>query len=108
MNTAISNLQANAAKASLENDLQAVIDDTEILLQLTANQGSESIQALRGKAEKSLAAAKVKMMEAHEALMEKTGVALQATDRYVHEKPWYAVTVAAGAGLMIGVMMGRR
>lgn len=71
MNTAISCLQANAAKASLENDLQAVIDDTEILLQLTANQGSESIQALRGKAEKSLAAAKVKMMEAHEALMEK-------------------------------------
>ena len=108
MNTSISSLQADAAKTSLENDLQAVITDTETLRKLTADQSNESIQALRGKAEQSLAAAKVKMYEAHDALREKTAVALQATDRYVHEKPWYAVTVAAGAGLMAGLMMGRR
>ncbi|WP_369802449.1 YqjD family protein [Sulfuriferula sp. AH1] len=108
MNTIISDLQADAAKAPLENDLQAVIADTEALLKLTANQGGESIQALRGKAEKSLAVAKVKMTEAHDVLMEKTGAALRATDHYVHEKPWHAVTFAAGAGLVAGLLMGRR
>lgn len=107
MNTTI-DVQTDVAKASLENDLQAVIADTETLLKLTADQSSESIQALRDKAEKSLAVAKVKMTEAHDALMQKTGLALQVTDRYVHEKPWYAVTLAASTGLMVGWLMGRR
>jgi ElaB/YqjD/DUF883 family membrane-anchored ribosome-binding protein len=27
-------------------------------------------------------------------------------DEYVHENPWQAVGVAAGAGLVLGVLMG--
>lgn len=108
MNTPESNSQADAAKATLENDLRTVIADIESLLKFTADQKDESIQALRGKTEKSLAAAKIKMLEAQDAILEKTGAALQATDRYVHEKPWYAIIFAAGAGIVVGLLVGRR
>jgi ElaB/YqjD/DUF883 family membrane-anchored ribosome-binding protein len=29
-----------------------------------------------------------------------------SVDEYVHENPWQAVGVAAGAGLVLGVLMG--
>ena len=62
----------------------------------------------RAKAEESLAAAKVKLADAQDALIEKGKVAAQATDDYVHEKPWHAVGIAAGVGLVIGLLIGRR
>jgi len=30
------------------------------------------------------------------------------TDEYVHEHPWRSVGVAAGVGLIIGLLIGRR
>jgi ElaB/YqjD/DUF883 family membrane-anchored ribosome-binding protein len=32
----------------------------------------------------------------------------RATDKYVHTQPWQAVGIAAGAGLLIGFLVGRR
>lgn len=30
------------------------------------------------------------------------------TDEYVHEKPWRAVTISAGLGILLGVMFAKR
>jgi len=38
----------------------------------------------------------------------KTRAAAKATDAYVHESPWTAVGIAAGVGLLVGVLIGRR
>jgi len=48
------------------------------------------------------------MADAQAALMERTRAAARATDDYVHENPWRAVGVAAGVGLVIGLLIGRR
>jgi ElaB/YqjD/DUF883 family membrane-anchored ribosome-binding protein len=95
-------------KEQLINDFKVVIADAEALIKATANQGGEAVVHLRAKAEESLAVAKVKLSEAQDALVEKGKIAAQATDNYVHEKPWHAVGIAAGIGLVVGLLIGRR
>ena len=34
--------------------------------------------------------------------------AAHATDHFVHENPWKSVAIAAGAGLLLGVLISRR
>jgi ElaB/YqjD/DUF883 family membrane-anchored ribosome-binding protein len=31
-----------------------------------------------------------------------------STDQYVHQKPWKAVAVSTGIGVLIGILMARR
>ncbi|HET7776216.1 MAG TPA: hypothetical protein VFK74_07610 [Azospira sp.] len=40
--------------------------------------------------------------------MDKTKAAARATDDFVHDNPWKAVGIAAGVGLLLGVIIGRR
>lgn len=98
----------DVTKEQLIADFKVVIADAEALLKATANQGGEAVANLRAKTEASLAAAKVKMEDAQEALVEKTKAAAKVADDYVHDKPWHAVGVAAGIGLVIGLLIGRR
>lgn len=99
---------SDITKDQLIADFKVVISDAEALLKATANQGGEAMAAVRAKAEESLAIAKTRMADAQHALMEKTRAAARATDNYVHENPWRAVGVAAGVGLVVGLLIGRR
>lgn len=92
----------------LITDFKVVVADAEALLKATANQGGEKLAEVRAKAEESLRIAKARMADAQDALLAKTREAAKATDVYVHENPWKAVGVAAGVGLVIGLLIGRR
>ena len=89
-------------------DFMVVVADAEALLKATANQGGEKLAEVRAKAEESLRVVKARMAEALAALLARTKAAAKATDAYVHENPWKAVGVAAGVGLVIGLLIGRR
>ena len=106
MNNNVQN--TTVTKEQLISDFKVVIADAEALIRATANQGGEAVSNLRAKAEESVAVAKEKMAEAQDALVEKGRIAAKATDDYVHEKPWHAVGIAAGVGLVIGLLIGRR
>ncbi|MDZ4142866.1 MAG: DUF883 family protein [Methylotenera sp.] len=99
---------SDVTKEQLIADFKVVVADAEALIKATASQGGEALATLRTKAEESLAVAKVKMADAQEALLEKSKAAAQATDDYVHDNPWRAVGAAAGVGLIIGLLIGRR
>lgn len=99
---------ADVTKEQLIADFKVVVADAEALIKATANQGGEALANLRTRTEESLAVAKEKMAEAQDALVEKSRIAAKATDDYVHENPWKAVSVAAGVGLVIGLLIGRR
>jgi ElaB/YqjD/DUF883 family membrane-anchored ribosome-binding protein len=92
----------------LIDDFKVVVADAEALLKATANQGGEKLTELRTKAEESLRVAKARMAETQAELIAKTREAAKATDVYVHENPWQAIGAAAGIGLLIGWLMGRR
>jgi len=42
------------------------------------------------------------------AVLEKTRAAAATTDKYVHVHPWTAIGVAAGIGLVLGMLIERR
>ena len=104
----MSQLSNEVTKDQLIADFNVVVADAEALLKATANQGGEKLAEVRAKAEESLKVAKARLLEAQDALIAKTREAARATDEYVHEKPWNAIGVAAGIGLLIGFLMGRR
>ncbi|MBK6639200.1 MAG: DUF883 domain-containing protein [Rhodocyclaceae bacterium] len=101
-------LQEAVTREKLLADVRLVIADSEELLRATAGQAGERITELRARAQDHLAAAKVKLAEAEVAMLDKTKAVARATDTYVHENPWAAVGIAAGAGLLVGLLIGRR
>lgn len=95
-------------KDQLVRDFKILVADAEALLKATAGQSGEAVAAMRAKVGESLAVAKVKMTEVEQLALEKAKAAATATDAYVHDHPWHAVGVAAGVGLVIGLLIGRR
>lgn len=95
-------------KAELVAEFKTVIADAEALIKATANQGGEKVDQLRVQAETSLASAKEKLEDLHEELIERGREAVKATDDYVQDNPWKAVGIAAGVGLLIGLLVSRR
>jgi ElaB/YqjD/DUF883 family membrane-anchored ribosome-binding protein len=108
MEKSMEKLSGDVTKEQLIADFKVVVADAEALLKATASQGGEKMVEIRAKAEESLRVAKDKMAEAQAALLVKTKAAAKATDVYVHENPWRSVGVAAGVGLVIGLLIGRR
>jgi ElaB/YqjD/DUF883 family membrane-anchored ribosome-binding protein len=97
-----------ANKEKLVSDLQRVISDAEELMQATAHQTEGKVVELRERITENLRSARHKLADAEEAIKEKTKEMARVTDDYVHEHPWRAIGTAAGVGLVIGLLIGRR
>lgn len=95
-------------KQKLMADFKVVIADAEELLKATAQDASEKAVAARAKIQERLVEAKARLADAEEAVILRTKQAARVTDQYVHDNPWKAVGIAAGVGLLIGMLIGRR
>lgn len=95
-------------KEKLVADLKVVVSDAEELLAATASQTGEKLAELRERMQSNLRLARLKLADAEAALRESTRQVAKATDHYVHENPWKAIGIAAGAGLLVGMLIGRR
>ncbi len=96
------------SKEKLVTDLKVVVADAEELLRATASSAGEKVSELPEKIQDRLRDAKIRLADAEAALVDKTKAAARATDDFVHENPWKAVGIAAGVGLLLGVIIGRR
>lgn len=94
--------------AKLKEDLAAVMRDAEALINASADQGSEKMTQARAKIRSSLEAAKARVLEAEHAAVQRGEDALHATEDYAKRNPWQAMGIAAGVGLVIGVLLARR
>ncbi len=92
----------------LNDHFKAALADAEALVKATANLGGESLASVRTKAEESLKMLRARSTEAQAALVVKAKAAANITDAYVHDSPWEAIGVAAGVGVLIGVLVARR
>lgn len=81
----------------LANDLRTLVSDAEALIKATADQGGEEMARIRARAEESVRIARERLKE--------MGVQL---DTQVRENPWTAIGIAAGAALVIGILLGRK
>ena len=95
------------ATDKLVNDLKTLIGDAEELLKATANQAGEKVGAARQKIEQSLVEGRKALADSEKVFREKTKEAADMADDYVRENPWTAVGIAAGFGLVLGLLIGR-
>ena len=95
-------------KDKLLADLKGVVADAEELLAATAHSTGERVAELRERLQDSLRAARDRLADAEAVIRERTREMARATDHYVHEHPWKAIGVAAGIGLLVGMLIGRR
>jgi ElaB/YqjD/DUF883 family membrane-anchored ribosome-binding protein len=98
----------NNSKQKLVSDMKIVVSDAEEILRATAGVAGEKMVDLREQIADRLHDAKMRLADAEAALVDRTKAAARATDDYVNENPWQAVGIAAGVGLLLGIIIGRR
>jgi ElaB/YqjD/DUF883 family membrane-anchored ribosome-binding protein len=92
----------------ISKDLHAVIDDAELLLQHVKREAGSEMGEARQRLEASLHAAKARLQGVQQALGENVQHTVRATEGYVQDKPWTALGISAGLGLLVGLVIGAR
>ena len=95
-------------KDKLMSDLRVVIADAEELLRMTADQASDAAVDIRSRIQARMNQAKADLMLLQEAAVAKAKAAGHATDEFVHENPWKSIGIAAGVGMLLGLLVSRR
>ena len=98
----------NVSSQQLTADLKAVVHDAEALLKATAGDAGAKFGGVRDRLEESVKVTRARVAEMEDAVITQTKAAAKAADVYVHENPWPSIGVAAAAGLVLGVLIGRR
>jgi|SRR5690242_90702 ElaB/YqjD/DUF883 family membrane-anchored ribosome-binding protein len=95
-------------KDKLVADFKVVVADAEELLRATAGQAGDKLVEARGRIQDHLASAKASLAEAQAVVIDKAKAVGNSADDYVHDNPWRSVGIAAGVGLLVGLLIGRR
>jgi ElaB/YqjD/DUF883 family membrane-anchored ribosome-binding protein len=98
----------DAARERVVSDLKGLLEDVEALLGATAGQAGETVSAVRERIARRLEEGKRSLREAEELLLGRGREAAQSAETYVRDNPWTAVGMAAGAGLVIGLLIRRK
>lgn len=95
-------------KEKLMSDLRLVIADAEELLRMTADQAGEAAADVRARVQARMNQAKADLLQVQEAAVARAKAAGHAADEFVHENPWKSIGIAAGVGLVLGLLVSRR
>ncbi len=98
---------ADQHKANLMRELNQVLKDAEELIKNSEQQAGEGFQSAKEKLESTLKNAKQEINKIEEVVVQKTKEAAHATDAYVHGNPWKTAGIAAGVGLLVGLLIAR-
>lgn len=96
------------ASARLREDLAAVMRDAEGLIGAVSDEAGARSDEARARVREALDRVKSRLGEIEAAVSEQGAEAARAADDYVRTHPWQAVGVAAGVGLVIGLLIARR
>ncbi len=100
-------MDGETTKERLVSDLKTLIGDAEELLKATTTQAGEKIAVARQKIEQSLIEGKKALADAEEVVIKKSKECAEIADDYVRDNPWSAVGIAAGVGLVLGLLIRR-
>lgn len=99
---------SDVSTAKLVEDLKVVMRDAEALIKATSTQTGEKIQEVRARAEESLRQARTRLNAVEDEALQRARQMADATETYVRENPWQSVSIAAGVGLLVGLLVSRR
>ncbi len=97
--------RGNAALRRKAGQLQKFFDDVEELLRGVSSMQDAEISRLRNRVESSIEHVKSSVSSSAHAALENTRKAAQATDEYVHRKPWIVIGATAVTGLLLGALL---
>jgi ElaB/YqjD/DUF883 family membrane-anchored ribosome-binding protein len=97
-----------AQKDKLMTDLSLVVADAEELLKLTAGEAGDKASEMRRRMQDRMERAKSELAHLQDAAVARAKDAGKAADNYVHESPWTAIGMAAGVGVVLGMLIARR
>jgi len=98
----------NDNRDKLVNTLESVIKDAEELLKNTGQQVGDGYHSAKERFEASLKSAKVGLGKVEDSIVARTKEAASSTDKYVQDHPWQSVGVGIFAGLVLGLLLGRK
>lgn len=96
----------------LSGELRALIVTAEDLLEHTAGQAGAAASEVHARMASALDGIKARVGEAETSLTNAARQKAARADLYVHQHPWQSLgmgaAVAAGLGLLLGMLIGRR
>ncbi|GAA3901298.1 YqjD family protein [Halomonas cibimaris] len=96
----------------LQQDLRHLSDTVEELVNATAQDASSEMKDLRQRAEQRLKDTRARVEARGERLYAGTRDSLSqqadCCDRYVRDNPWTSLGIGAAAGVVVGLLLGRR
>lgn len=84
------------------------LDDIEQMMRDAADASGDKAGELRENALRALRRTRETLHDTQDELVERGRQAVRATDNYVHDNPWRAITVAGVLGVLIGALICRR
>lgn len=97
--------QATHTPKELLHELQALAGEAQSLISDSVSEhSSEALSQLRDR----FTAAQARFSDVYEASRKKVVAGAKCTDAAIRENPYQALAVAAGVGLLVGVLLGRR
>jgi len=93
---------------TVRNDMKTLLRDAQELFNEATTVTGEKADELRKKGISLLDAANIKAQELQAAVVETSKEIAESADDFVQENPWKSVAIAAGFGLLVGVLIARK
>jgi ElaB/YqjD/DUF883 family membrane-anchored ribosome-binding protein len=100
-----SDANASATRDKLVEDVKVLTKDVQDLLKVTGSLVGEKAAEARGRMVAGLKVAQEKFGTVRETAKAKSLEVAGTTDEYVRDNPWNAVGIAAGLGLLVGLVI---
>lgn len=100
--------EREASTEQLKEDLRNLSQTVEELIHATADDSRSNISEMRERAQQRLQETRGRLEARGEKLYASAKDQMDATDQYVHENPWTSIGIGAAAGVVLGLLLGRR
>jgi ElaB/YqjD/DUF883 family membrane-anchored ribosome-binding protein len=99
---------AQQAGAAASDEVQNLIADVEDLIDRVGEAADPELRRLRSKVAAAVASTKSSLADGADVVQRQARETFEMGDRYVHNRPWEAIGIAALAGLAVGFLASRR
>jgi len=96
------------ARAAVRQEARKLMAEVENLLQCLKSTADPELARARAEVENAISATKQALAERTDQVRRRTNETFEAGNRYVHDRPWPAIGVAAVSAFIVGLLVGRR
>jgi ElaB/YqjD/DUF883 family membrane-anchored ribosome-binding protein len=100
--------EPSAKNEYVSASLRALIDEAQQVLKTTARAGDERLETVRHRLQDEVHLLRTQLDDLEEQTATRLRQAAKSTDHAVHQHPYAAISLAAVAGVLLGVVVGRR